>query len=59
MASKGLSASEAQQRLQQYGRNALAAKKKEAGRQSFLREYRDFLQILLKIDIQHKRAIDM
>ena len=44
---KGLSAAEAQQRLQQYGANELAAKKKEAGWQAFLRQYRDFMQIIL------------
>src|SRR5512139_3067208 len=44
---KGLSAAEAQQRLQQYGPNQLAAKKKESGWQAFLRQYKDFMQILL------------
>ena len=44
---KGLSAAEAQQRLQQYGRNELAAKKKESGLQAFLRQYKDFMQIIL------------
>ena len=44
---KGLSATEAQQRLQQYGRNELAAKKKESGWQAFVRQYRDFMQIIL------------
>jgi P-type Ca2+ transporter type 2C len=44
---KGLSAAEAQQRLQQYGRNELAAKKKESGWQAFLRQYQDFMQIIL------------
>ncbi len=44
---KGLSSSEAQQRLQQYGPNKLAAKKKEPGWQAFLRQYRDFMQIIL------------
>jgi polyphosphate kinase 2 len=44
---KGLSASEAQQRLQQYGPNVLAAKKKEPGWQAFLRQYKDFMQIIL------------
>jgi Ca2+-transporting ATPase len=44
---KGLSAAEAQQRLQQYGPNQLAAKKKEPGWQAFLRQYRDFMQIIL------------
>jgi Ca2+-transporting ATPase len=44
---QGLSTSEAQQRLQQYGPNQLAAKKKEPGWQAFLRQYRDFMQIVL------------
>jgi len=44
---RGLTASEAQQRLQQYGPNQLAAKKKESGLQAFLRQYKDFMQILL------------
>ena len=44
---KGLSAAEAQQRLQQYGPNVLAAKKKESGLQAFLRQYKDFMQIIL------------
>ena len=46
---KGLSAAEAQKRVQQYGRNALAAKKKEPGWQAFLRQYQDFMQILLVV----------
>ncbi len=46
---KGLSAAEAQKRLQQYGPNKLAAKKKEPGWQAFLRQYRDFMQILLVV----------
>ena len=44
---KGLSAAEAQQRLQQYGANELAAGKKESGWQAFLRQYQDFMQIIL------------
>jgi Ca2+-transporting ATPase len=44
---KGLSAAEAQQRLQQVGPNKLAGKKKEPGWQAFLRQYRDFMQIIL------------
>jgi P-type Ca2+ transporter type 2C len=44
---KGLSKAEAAQRLQQYGPNELAAKKKEPGWQAFLRQYRDFMQIIL------------
>lgn len=46
---KGLSASEAQQRLQKYGANVLAAKKKESGVQAFLRQYKDFMQIVLLV----------
>ncbi len=45
--SKGLSTQEAQQRLQQYGPNQLAEKKKEPGWQAFLRQYRDLMQIVL------------
>ena len=44
---KGLSAAEVQQRLQQYGPNILAAKKKESGWQAFLRQYQDFMQWIL------------
>ncbi len=44
---KGLSSSEAQERLQKYGPNQLAAKQKESGLQAFLRQYRDFMQIIL------------
>jgi Ca2+-transporting ATPase len=46
---KGLSAAEAQKRLQQYGANKLAAKKNESGWQAFLRQYKDFMQILLVV----------
>src|SRR5512134_1723635 len=45
--SKGLSAAEAQTRLQKYGPNQLAGKKKEPGWQAFLRQYKDFMQIIL------------
>ena len=44
---KGLSAAEAQQRLQKYGPNELAGAKKESGFQAFLRQYKDFMQIIL------------
>ncbi len=44
---KGLSAAEALLRLQQYGPNKLAGKKKEPGWKAFLRQYRDFMQIIL------------
>ena len=46
---KGLSAAEAQKRLQQYGPNKLAAKAKEPGWRAFLRQYQDFMQILLVV----------
>ena len=46
---KGLSAAEAQQRLQQYGPNQLAEKKKESGLQAFLRQYKDLMQIILLV----------
>jgi hypothetical protein len=38
---------DAQQRLQQYGSNVLTARRKESGWQAFLRQYRDFMQIVL------------
>ena len=44
---KGLSSSEAQQRLQKYGPNQLAGKAKEPGWKTFLGQYRDFMQIIL------------
>ena len=44
---KGLSSDEAKKRLQQYGPNILAAKKKEPGWKAFLRQYQDFMQIIL------------
>jgi Ca2+-transporting ATPase len=44
---RGLSTAEAQQRLQKYGPNRLSGKKKESGLQAFLRQYRDFMQIIL------------
>src|SRR5512143_4290783 len=44
---KGLSTAEAQQRAQKYGPNKLAEKKKESGWQAFLRQYKDFMQIIL------------
>ena len=43
----GLSADEARSRLQQHGPNRLAGAKKESGFQAFLRQYRDFMQIIL------------
>jgi Ca2+-transporting ATPase len=44
---KGLSASEAQQRLQKFGPNKLEEKKKEPGWQAFLRQYQDLMQFVL------------
>jgi Ca2+-transporting ATPase len=44
---KGLTAAEAKSRLEKTGRNELTAKKKEPGWQAFLRQYRDFMQIIL------------
>lgn len=46
-AQNGLSTAEAQSRLQKYGPNVLAGKKKESGLHAFLRQYRDFMQIIL------------
>jgi Ca2+-transporting ATPase len=46
---KGLSSAEAQQRLQQYGPNQLAEKKKEPGWQAFLRQYGELMQIVLVV----------
>ncbi len=44
---KGLSTAEAKQRQQKYGPNKLAGKKKEPGWQAFLRQYKDFMQLIL------------
>ena len=44
---QGLSADEARGRLQERGPNRLAAKSKESGVQAFLRQYQDFMQIIL------------
>jgi Ca2+-transporting ATPase len=44
---QGLSTAAAQQRLQQYGPNRLAGRKKESGLHAFLRQYQDFMQIIL------------
>lgn len=46
---RGLTAAEAQQRLQQYGPNRLAKKPKEPGWKAFLRQYRDLMQIILVV----------
>src|SRR6266508_2144189 len=44
---RGLSVEEARSRLQSHGPNRLAGAKKESGLQAFLRQYRDFMQIVL------------
>jgi Ca2+-transporting ATPase len=44
---RGLSVDEARSRLQSHGPNRLAGGKKESGLQAFLRQYRDFMQIIL------------
>jgi Ca2+-transporting ATPase len=44
---KGLSTAETANRLQKYGPNRLAGKKKESGWHAFLRQYRDLMQIIL------------
>ena len=43
----GLTAAEAESRLRSGGPNKLTAQKKESGLQAFLRQYRDFMQIIL------------
>ena len=45
----GLSAAEAQQRLQEYGPNALAAAKPEPVWKRFFKHYRDYMQIVLVV----------
>ena len=45
----GLGTTEAQSRLQKYGPNILESKKKESGIHAFLRQYRDFMQIILLV----------
>jgi P-type Ca2+ transporter type 2C len=44
---RGLSAGEAAERLRTYGPNKLAGAKKESGFHAFLRQYQDFMQIIL------------
>jgi P-type Ca2+ transporter type 2C len=44
---KGLGTADAQARLLEHGPNKLAARRKESGLAAFLRQYRDFMQILL------------
>jgi Ca2+-transporting ATPase len=46
---RGLSSAEAAQRLAEKGPNKLAAKAKESGLHAFLRQYRDFMQIILLV----------
>jgi len=45
----GLSRAEAASRLEAHGPNRLAGGKKESGFQAFLRQYRDFMQIVLLV----------
>ena len=45
----GLSAAEAQQRLQEYGPNALAAAKQEPAWKRFFKHYKDYMQIVLVV----------
>ena len=45
----GLSQGEAASRLQSHGANKLTATKKESGFQAFVRQYRDFMQIVLLV----------
>src|SRR4051812_36049161 len=44
---QGLSAEEAQSRLASHGANRLAAGKKESPLRAFLRQYEDFMQVVL------------
>ena len=44
---RGLSVEEARRRIQSHGPNRLTGAKKESGFQAFLRQYRDFMQIIL------------
>ncbi len=46
---RGLSAAEAQQRLQEYGPNALAAAKQEPVWKRFFKHYKDYMQIVLVV----------
>src|SRR5215831_20707283 len=46
---KGLSAAEAEARLQKFGPNAFAAAEKEPGWRAFLRQFRDPMQIVLLV----------
>jgi P-type Ca2+ transporter type 2C len=44
---RGLSVEEARSRLQSHGPNRLTGAKKESGFQAFVRQYRDFMQLIL------------
>jgi Ca2+-transporting ATPase len=44
---KGLSAADVQQRLQKFGPNRLAEKKKKSGLEAFLEQYQDLMQFVL------------
>ena len=44
---EGLSGAEAAKRLTKYGPNTLSAKKEEPGWKAFLRQYRDYMQLIL------------
>jgi P-type Ca2+ transporter type 2C len=44
---RGLSVEEARRRLQSHGPNRLTAAKKESGFQAFVRQYQDFMQLIL------------
>jgi P-type Ca2+ transporter type 2C len=46
---RGLSAEEARSRLATHGPNRLAAAKKESGFRAFVRQYQDFMQIILLV----------
>jgi len=46
---RGLSVSDVQDRVARYGLNRLAEGKKESGFQAFLRQYEDFMQIVLLV----------
>jgi len=46
---RGLTNTEAASRLETHGRNELAAGKKESGFQAFIRQYQDFMQIVLLV----------
>jgi P-type Ca2+ transporter type 2C len=46
---RGLDAPEVEQRVAQYGKNRLAEGEKESGFRAFLRQYEDFMQIVLLV----------